>query len=98
DFHVTGVQTCALPISPRDEDEPEDRIISGEGMSWTIRFWLESPEADERIDAESLWADAHTPGLLGRSIMNRRQKLTRELTRAREIGRATWRESVMPKV
>src|SRR5690606_41053120 len=52
DFHVTGVQTCALPIftavcsapgPPRTPPPPHGRTPAGRRNSWSGQWWRRSP-------------------------------------------------------
>src|SRR5436309_11094197 len=36
DFHVTGVQTCALPISEKERILPVDTVADGEPVAWGL--------------------------------------------------------------
>src|SRR5690606_40249787 len=82
DFHVTGVQTCALPIYRRagtdrhQAHRPTEvtRDLTGTGMSAAAAEALA-----RRLHGEAFIVDAHTDALLHA---------------LREIGRASCRERV----
>src|SRR5690606_40987032 len=59
DFHVTGVQTCALPIFRRSENRHPRRLIEG---AWELRIeprGLPSWPPELRIEKTSLETEAH---------------------------------------
>src|SRR6266511_3214137 len=43
DFHVTGVQTCALPISPRAGSARWARLWPGSSSAWSMPRTVRSP-------------------------------------------------------
>src|SRR5206468_5706990 len=84
DLIVTGVQTCALPISteqPEEDSAGDDRSPVVSGSLQTLYQW------------ERLLVDASVIG--GRDRwMRRLDGLRRELQKRIEIGRASCRERV----
>src|SRR5690606_39346887 len=50
DFHVTGVQTCALPIS---WDEFKETFGGEGGAGFVLAHWDGTPETEERIAEET---------------------------------------------
>src|SRR5439155_4422075 len=51
DGHVTGVQTCALPILPMVAPEYTGPVVSGA----TIGTWAHRPLSDAELAANSRW-------------------------------------------
>src|SRR5690606_32091630 len=58
DFHVTGVQTCALPIFGTAVDSqarPQKYILEDEdGLYWTDQFWRAIDTRSEILDVEGV--------------------------------------------
>src|SRR5690606_40050002 len=90
DFHVTGVQTCALPISVGDVGEStlSDRLVLGEGGFISITVAVD----------ETTGKTVSTPELSGRGFSDDPTALAEaaELVEAEllQIGRASCRERV----
>src|SRR3546814_6741181 len=83
---VTGVQTCALPISERADDRPKDRGLSGPGETPAVRPGgtrrsVAAGAGDETLDLLVIHAPETLPDALQRRL-------------AAEIGRASCRERV----
>src|SRR6266702_6718427 len=57
DGHVTGVQTCALPIYPADTADAPDRTVLS-----AVRTWLRPARSEERRvgkECRSRWSPDH---------------------------------------
>src|SRR5699024_11641784 len=80
DRNVTGVQTCALPISPVDRTDDDGGI-----MTWTV---VDSPIGELRLVAEavSLTAIEFSPFATDREVADRSDD------DPVQIGRASCRE------
>lgn len=79
----------ALATEQEASAESEDDIAQPDPSStqeiWRLRFLLESTEEEgETVAAEELWKEQAT-GILGRTLIARRQKLMTELSRAVEV-------------
>src|SRR6266511_4213445 len=59
DFHVTGVQTCALPISRSVRAQLESRWPSG-SASHSVRTWSRSEERRVGKECRSRWSPYHS--------------------------------------
>src|SRR5690606_41030148 len=90
DFHVTGVQTCALPISytmpgfATSDHTKSNAIALAEAMGATIET------IDIRPMATEILKGIGHPFAEGEPVYD----VTFENVQAGEIGRASWRERV----
>src|SRR5690606_40105975 len=83
DFHVTGVQTCALPISDRHRRDliAEDRPYAG----WLYMGFAYNARQEAKMDTVEI-----DIGMVGpASLAHQAQDFIHDL---REIGRASCRE------
>src|SRR5690606_40851280 len=87
DFHVTGVQTCALPISPGcGAREPSTR----HSLKWQESH--KAPDWNRRVDRRLIRRGVATPPWAGNGSSD---AVHPPLSRRRnEIGRASCRERV----
>src|SRR5690606_40819780 len=84
DFHVTGVQTCALPISLPPGQKP------AEDTSW---LYASRVTSSGRWGIPPGWSGARRPENRVTARSNDPQKRWTGLTfPTNEIGRASWRE------
>src|SRR5690606_39745096 len=88
DFHVTGVQTCALPISPRalrrvDGEQRRGGVVGGDRVR--LRHVLQAA-LDVAYRAAAVGGELPEQSAV--------ERVVRELGVDGEIGRASCRESV----
>src|SRR5690606_41085161 len=89
DFHVTGVQTCALPILARELD---DAILHFRLNERELGLWVLTSQGDpERVLAHEAVLLRSQRHWLAREVL---QYWKRVLKRLDEIGRASCRERV----
>src|SRR5690606_39637505 len=88
DFHVTGVQTCALPISVRTGEEELFKARAREIGSVKIIDLIKA-----RLDTKNDCFVAELPSLGLKDV-----RIDDDLVRENEIGRASCRERVMSRV
>src|SRR5205807_4722211 len=92
DYKVTGVQTCALPISMSQPlKEVLQRRVAARRLDCLMVFHR---DGDEMIDWRKAWAAAcKLAGLPGKRLHDCRRTAARNLIRSgTQIGRASCRE------
>src|SRR5690606_41165333 len=93
DFHVTGVQTCALPILGGECDFIEDELIQlNQADEEEVAFfcWAGLRQINDGQIAPALWLNA-----LGNVYVIQRQRQDcKSENRVFKIGRASCREGV----
>src|SRR5207253_2501613 len=90
DGHVTGVQTCALPISPATPIEPVTEVLHGVEITDPYR-WLEdqnSPRTRKWIEEQSAYTRAYFDAIPGRDRIRKRVEERSEERRVGKEGRA----------
>src|SRR5690606_39767664 len=88
DFHVTGVQTCALPISRRTRHLPRPRRPS---RNWTNRWkWPPTPRS-KHLPATRLAKTMAKVAAVAVAVVVVVAVAVAALARARQIGRASCR-------
>src|SRR5690606_40794946 len=92
DFHVTGVQTCALPISPPSRRDARARWLRTRGTGWCEAPGSRGSAADWiRPVASGEMLVARSRDIVCAAVVAQHAHAAADADAA-EIGRASWRE------